>query len=159
MPSPTLHIYLDPDFEHLNELLAEDSSSISNRPWKVRTGGVMHDNFWLIQLPNVTDIDAAERLFQKSHLRFDTMAFSFSIKGNTSLIKHHNDIFALQIQQKHFIFVFLDDIIEIYDTYKVHIDSNVTMNIFGKWNHTTGLTVPVKSIWMRRRSLEGYRLR
>ena len=64
MPSSTMHIYLEPDFEHLNELLAEDSSSISNRPWKVRTGGVMHDNFWLIQLPNVTDIDAAERLFQ-----------------------------------------------------------------------------------------------
>ena len=92
MPSPTLHIYLDPDFEHLNELLAEDSSSISNRPWKVRTGGVMHDNYWLIQLPNGTDIDAAESMLQKSHLRFDTMAFSFTTMGNTSSIKHHDTV-------------------------------------------------------------------
>ena len=87
MPSSTMHIYLEPDFEHLNELLAEDSSAISNRPWTVRTGGVMHDNCWLIQLPNGTDVVDAELMFQKSHLRFDTMAFSFSFKGNTSSIK------------------------------------------------------------------------
>ena len=92
MPLSTMHIYLEPDFEHLNELLAEDSSSISNRPWKVRTGGVMHDNYWLIQLPNATDIDAAELMFEKSHLRFDTMAFSFSTKGNTLSIKHHDTV-------------------------------------------------------------------
>ena len=92
MPLSTMHIYLEPDFEHLNELLAEDSSSISNRPWKVRTGGVMHDNYWLIQLPNATDIDAAELMFEKSHLRFDTMAFSFSTKGNTSSIKHYDTV-------------------------------------------------------------------
>ena len=83
MPSSTVHIYLEPDFEHLDELLAEDSSSISNQPWKVRTGGVMHDNFWFIQLPNGTDIDGAALMLQRSHLRFDTMAFSFLIKGNT----------------------------------------------------------------------------
>ena len=92
MPLSTMHIYLEPDFEHLNELFAEDSAAISNRPWKVRTGGVMHDNFWLIQLPNVTYIDAAELMFQKSHLRFDTMAFSFSIKGNTLSIKHQDKV-------------------------------------------------------------------
>ena len=92
MPSSTMHIYLEPDFEHLNELFAEDSSSISNAPWKVRTGGVMHDNYWLIQLPNGTDIDDAELMFKKSHLRFDTMAFSFSIKGNSLSIKHHDTL-------------------------------------------------------------------
>ena len=92
MPSTTMHIYLEPDFEHLNELFAEDSAAISNRPWKVRTGGVMHDNYWLIKLPNATDIDAAELMFEKSHLRFDTMAFSFSTKGNTLSIKHHDTV-------------------------------------------------------------------
>ena len=103
-----MHIYLEPDFERLDELLAEDSSSISNQPWKVRTGGVMNDNYWLIRLTNVTDIDDAALMFQRSHLRFDTMAFSFLIKGNTLFLKHRNTIsFAIQLQQEYvFLFYF-----------------------------------------------------
>ena len=82
-----MHIYLEPDFDHLNDLLAEESLSLSNRQWQVRTGGVMHDNYWLIQLPNVTNVIDAGLLFQKSPLRFDSLAFSFHIKGKSLLIK------------------------------------------------------------------------
>ena len=82
-----MHMYLEPDFDNLNGLLAEESLSLSNRPWQVRTGGVMHDNYWLIQLPNVTNVVDARLVFQNSPLRFDSLAFSFSIKGNVILFR------------------------------------------------------------------------
>ena len=49
--------------------------------------------------------------------------------------------------------------IQIYDTYKVHDDSDVTMKFFGKWNPNSRLAVSTKPIWMRRKSLDKQILR
>ena len=66
----------------LNKLLEEESAMILNRPWKTETVGIPYKNFWLIQLSNKTPEQEMPKLFKFSHLRFDTMAFSFVINGS-----------------------------------------------------------------------------
>ena len=76
-----LHIYLDQSLNRLNAILEDEELWISNRPWTVETVGSLHKNYWLIQLPNGIPVDESRRMFQSTHLRFDTMAFSFIVKG------------------------------------------------------------------------------
>ena len=76
-----LHIYLDQSLKRLNDILEDEKLWISNRPWTIETVGSLHKNYWLIQLPNGIAVDEPRMMFQNTHLRFDTMAFSFIVKG------------------------------------------------------------------------------
>ena len=76
-----LHVYLAQSLERLNKLLNEEALRISNRQWDIETVGVRHKNYWLLQLSNEATKNEIWEMFKPSNLRFDTMAFSFMIKG------------------------------------------------------------------------------
>ena len=75
----TLHVYLTTKLDQLNELLKEENLSLIGRPWNMETVGVVHTNYWLIQLSNDTTQGEIKKIFKSSHLRYDTMAFCFRI--------------------------------------------------------------------------------
>ena len=79
----TLHIYVHSNIQHLNALLKEEMSLVMNQPNTLETVGNVPQNYWLIQLPTNANKSAIISLFEESHLRYDTMAFTFmTTKGN-----------------------------------------------------------------------------
>ena len=68
---------------YLNKLFEEEMSLQIKRPRSVETVGNFQSNYWLIQVPaNVVTTNAIADLFKTTHLRYNTMAFAFTVNAS-----------------------------------------------------------------------------
>ena len=49
--------------------------------------------------------------------------------------------------------------IEIYEAYRIHEDFDITVNLFGSWSIDKGLTSPIYGKWIRRKNMQGAKLK
>ena len=49
--------------------------------------------------------------------------------------------------------------IELYEVYRIHVDFDITVNSFGSWSIDKGLTSPIYGKWIRRKNMQGAKLK
>ena len=81
-----LHLYVEQEFQFLKLMLEEEILSVESQPSRLEITGNIASNWWLIQMPNNYTKDSIQRLLTGTPLRYDTMAFAFTIKPGRYLI-------------------------------------------------------------------------
>ena len=129
----TLHIFAQNDWKQLNHLINQDlelqSKMINERDMMQEKSS----NIWLIQMPNDYLENEIKRFLENNVFAYDTMAFVFTRRSN--------------------------NVIEIFDAYRITPSSGLVVKRFGTWSRNHGLKIPDPDIWSRRRSLEGHFLK
>ena len=49
--------------------------------------------------------------------------------------------------------------IELYEVYRIHEDFDITVKPYGSWSNDTGLTLPMYNKWIRRKDMQGAKLK
>ena len=49
--------------------------------------------------------------------------------------------------------------IELYEAYRIHEDFDITVKPYGSWSIDTGLTLPMYNKWIRRKDMQGAKLK
>ena len=67
-------------------MLKEEILSVESQPSRLEITGNIASNWWLIQMPDNYSKELIQGLLQETPLRYDTMAFAFTIKPGIHLI-------------------------------------------------------------------------
>ena len=127
----TLHLYVDSSLKSLSHMLNMEMSDDFHSSHDKHEHGTFISNAWLIQMTDDADEMTITNFVKGLEIVYDTILFCFTYSENSYF--------------------------KIYDTYKIHSESNVTLKLFGTWNQK--LTVTNSSIWSRRSSLELFDLK
>ena len=122
----TMNLYVSQNFLPLHQLLQDEIRLKQSVQSGQNNSSSSHT--WMIQMPNNSSKKDMIEILDDLHLRYDTRSFCFTLKNK----------------------------IEIYDVYKIHINSRVILKRVGDWTENNGLQISDRNIWKRRRSLEGY---
>ena len=129
----SLNLYLHRDISLLNHLIAQE---MGRNLRKGSREGIIRNkssNIWMIQMPENCTKNDILLLFNETSLKYDSLTFAFIIGT--------------------------DNIIDIYDVYRITMESQIILKEFGRWERTYGLIIPDPDIWSRRSSLNGHHLR
>ena len=129
----TLHIYVSENIAPLTYMLDQEMITQTKDIYSSPKKFAAYSNIWLIKLPELYNETNIREWLDEAPLRFDTMAFGFTILKNYS--------------------------IEIYDMYKVDFYLPAIVKKCGTWTPKNGLEIDDHEIWSRRSSLEGFHLK
>ena len=128
--SITLHLYLDQNFDRLNEIV-DEHERLRSKHMKIETVGFPQKDYFLIRIPDQAKIKEIKELFTSTLFKYDSLAF------------------CLQLSQ-------INNSAKIYDAYK--IGPNTLIKSFGEFIDGN-LIVPTPEMWERRADMEGHHLR
>ena len=76
-----LHLYVGKEYEFLNSMIEQETLSIISQPPELEITGNIASNWWLIQMPDNSDINSIKELLQNTPFRYDTMSYAFTINA------------------------------------------------------------------------------
>ena len=74
-------------------------------------------------------------------------------------IKETLNNLKLDLDDDLFWFEYSSQGIELYEVYRIHLDFDITVNAFGSWSIDKGLTSPIYGKWIRRKNMQGAKLK
>ena len=124
-----LHLYVSQNIHSLNQML-EDEMYLK-QSFERGQNHSPSQHIWMIQMPQNLSNHNMIKVLGDLHLRYDTRSFCFTQTNK----------------------------IDIYEVYKIDINSNVILKRIGNWAEKDGINISDHYIWKRRRSLQGYHFR
>lgn len=76
-----LHLYVGKEYEFLNSMIEQETLSIISQPPELEIAGNIASNWWLIQMPDNSDVNSIKKLLQNIPFRYDTMSYAFTINA------------------------------------------------------------------------------
>ena len=73
--------------------------------------------------------------------------------------KDRLDNLKLDFDDDLFWFEYSNKGIELYEAYRIHEDFDITVKPYGSWSIDTGLTLPMYNKWIRRKDMQGAKLK
>ena len=73
--------------------------------------------------------------------------------------KDRLDNLKLDFDDDLFWFEYSNKGIELYEVYRIHEDFDITVKPYGSWSIDTGLTLPMYNKWIRRKDMQGAKLK
>ena len=126
----TLHLYVAENLKELDEELKVEHNHIVNNLERVEMNDNIASSFWIIQFPENIDLSKITQLFQTISIQYDSMIFGLLIRN--------------------------DELIDIYEIYKLDENEKILLNKYGIWRKSKGLNVVNQNTWSRRANLQGH---
>ena len=119
----------------------------------------------MVFVPDESDIDShienfIERFDQRERTNQEYWLLDITslsrIKAET---KDRLDNLKLDFDDDLFWFAYTKKGIEIYEAYRIHEDFGITVKPYGSWSIENGLTLPKENKWIRRKDMQGAKLK
>ena len=116
----------------------------------------------MVFVPDESDIECCIKKFIEWFNQRKRTNREYWVLDTTSLNKETKDKLnnlKLDLDDDLFWFEYSSQGIEIYEVYRIHDDFDITVNSFGSWSIDKGLISPIYGKWIRRKNMQGAKLK
>ena len=127
----TLHVYETADIKSLEKYMKDLNKDLKSHQFsEPEKRSPLQSNIWLIKMPYQSSPQSITSYMNKTQTAYDSKVFCYTEINDTS--------------------------IEIFDVYKIDIDTTTIVKKFGTWTYLNGINIVNPDMWSRRASLEGH---
>ena len=119
----------------------------------------------IVFVPDESDIDSHIEKFIEGFSQRERTNTEYWLLDITSLskikaeTKDSLDNLKLDFDDDLFWFAYSNKGIELYEAYRIHEDFGITVKPYGSWSIDNGLTLPMHNKWIRRKDMQGAKLK
>ena len=123
---------------------------------------LMNPQDLIVFIPDESDIDSHIEKFIgwfNQRKRINKEYWLLDITSLNTKARSRLDNLKLDLDDDLFWFAYSNKGIELFEVYRIHDDFGITVKPFGSWSADNGLTSPMYGKWIRRKNMQGAKLK